>query len=111
MFTTAPASIVRTLVAASATALFAGICLFGATAPAAASPAADTASVAIAYGDLDLDNRAGRRALDTRIVQTAKSICYNGGREYAMRQAYAECVKTAVNSARNQIAPSVASAN
>ena len=111
MFTTASASIARTLVAASATALFAGICLFGATAPATASPAADTTSVAIAYGDLDLEHRAGRKALDTRIVQTAKSICYNGGRDHAMRQAYAVCVNSAVTAARNQIAPAIASAN
>lgn len=111
MFTTASASIARTLVAASATAVFAGICLFGATAPAAASPATDTASVTIGYGDLDLDHRAGLKALDTRIVRTAKSICYNGGRDYAMRQAYAACVATAVSSARNQLAPTIASAN
>ena len=111
MFTTAPASIARTLVVASATAVFAGICLFGATAPAAASPAADTASVAIAYGDLDLDHRAGRRALDTRIVRTARSICYNGSRDLTMHRAYTDCVKSAVTAARNQIAPAIASAN
>jgi UrcA family protein len=111
MFTTAPASIARTLVAATATTVFAGLCLFGATAPAAASPAADATSVAIGYSDLNLDHRDGRKALDTRIVQTAKSICYNGGRDYAMRQAYADCVATAVASARNQIAPVIASAN
>ncbi len=111
MFTTAPASIVRTLVAASATAVFAGLCLFGATAPAAATTVAAHHSIVVAYGDLNLESRAGRKALDTRIVQAARSICRDGSREPAMRQASAACFEAAVNSARLKVLPTVASAN
>lgn len=110
MFTTAPASIARAFVAATATTVFAGLCLFGATAPAAASSVGEIRSVAVHFSDLDLGNRAGQKALDTRIVQTAKALCHNGGREYAMRQAYAKCVASAVAGARSQAAPAIASA-
>ena len=111
MFTTAPASIARTLVAASATAVFAGLCLFGAAAPAVAAPATDNASIAISYSDLDLNHRTGRKALDTRIVRAAKSVCFDGTRDLAARLAYTDCVKGAVTAARNQVMPAIASAN
>ena len=111
MFTTAPVSIARTLVATVATTVFAGLCLFGATAPAAAAPASDVASVAISYSDLDLNHRTGRKALDTRIVRAAKSVCFDGTRDLAARLAYTDCVKGAVTAARNQVMPAIASAN
>ena len=111
MFTTAPASITRTLAAAAATTMFAGICLFGATAPAAATPTDAVASVAVSYSDLDLSNRDGRKTLDSRIVRAARLVCYEGSRDLAARLVSLDCVKTAVATARTQITPAIASAN
>lgn len=110
MFTTAPASFTQTLVATFATAVFAGACLFGAAAPAAAAQA-DLRVIEVSYGQYDLTHGAGRAALDTRIVQAARSICYSGSRELAARTAYKACVKVAVADARSQVYTITASAD
>ena len=42
----------------------------------AATPAlAETVSVAVPYGDLDLTEQAGREALDERLARAARKVC------------------------------------
>jgi UrcA family protein len=107
MFTTAP-DFTRTAIAALGTVFFAGVCLFGATAPAAAAePVAQT--VTVAYGDLNLASTSGRNALDARIAQAARSVCFDGGRDVASHMSYNRCVKAAVADAREQADAAMAS--
>ena len=108
MFTTAP-DFSRTAIAAVGTMIFAGICLFGATAPAAADPVAATQR--IAYTDLNLASASGRDTLDARIAQAARSVCFTGSRDVAAQLAYGRCVKAASEQARAEAYVSSASAN
>lgn len=94
MFTTANASFARTFIATLGTAVFAGICLFGATAPATAAPV-DTQSFTISYKDLNLASNAGRKELDNRISFAARKVCGAGARELAKRAAEKDCISTA----------------
>lgn len=110
MFTTAPTSFARTFVAAVGTTLFAGICLFGATAPAAAATGEPRVAT-IAYSDLNLANSAGRQALEARIARTARSVCAENSRDQVLRAAEKQCVAAAVAGARAQLYPVTASAN
>ena len=66
-------TIVRTVVGTAGTALGAGICLLGATAPAHAATRPVTVRVAIVGdADLDLPDPAGRVTFDRRIVAAAR---------------------------------------
>ena len=109
MFTTASSSISSTIVAAIGTALFAGVCLFGATAPAAAAPA--PAALSVSYSDLNVASTSGRKALDTRIVHAARTVCENGGHDVRSLSAEARCIDGAVAAARSKVYPTSASAN
>lgn len=110
MFTTAQPSFVRTIVATLGTAVFAGICLFGATAPAAAAPV-DARVASIAYSDLNLASASGRKALDNRIARTAETVCVAGSRDLMLRAAEKDCVANVIATAhaRVQTAASVGS--
>ena len=109
MFTTAPTSFSSTIVAAAATALFAGICLFGATAPAAAADVLQARTVT--YKDINIASTEGRHTLDRRIVQAARSVCANGGHDVRSVDAETRCVDKAVSAARSQVYRASASAN
>lgn len=109
MFITASSSISSTVVAAIGTALFAGVCLFGATAPAAAAPA--PAALSVAYSDLNVASTGGRKALDTRIIHAARTVCENGGHDVRSLNAESRCIDGAVAAARSKVHPTSASAN
>ena len=109
MFTPASTSLTHTVVAAFGTALFAGICLFGATAPAAAAPAPQTLSVS--YTDLNVASTSGRKALDMRIIHAARMICENGGNDVRSLSTEARCIDNAVAAARSKVYSATASAN
>lgn len=108
MFTTAP-EFSRTAIAALGTLFFAGVCLLGATAPAAAAPT--EVAQTIAYADLNLASEKGRDTLDARIARAAHSVCFTGSRDVAAQMAYGRCVKTASEAARAQAYVTSASAN
>lgn len=59
-----------TLAAAAAISLFAGV-----STASAATPPADTVSVTISYGDLDLNTHAGAQAMFARITHAVGQIC------------------------------------
>lgn len=101
MFTTAPTSFKTTAVAALGTALFAGACLFGATAPAAAAPAPQ--AVRISYTDLNIASTSGRKALDIRIVHAARTVCENGGNDVRSLDAESRCINKATRDARSKV--------
>ena len=109
MFTTASSSIRTNVIAAVGTALFAGVCLFGATAPAAAAPASQVKTVS--YTDLNIATANGRHTLDRRIVQAARSVCDTGSNDLRSLSAEARCTDKAVSDARSQVYSASASAN
>lgn len=57
--------------------VLAGTALATALTVAAASPAAASSSVRVAYGDLDLGSAAGRAMLDQRLRRAAGDVCDN----------------------------------
>ena len=109
MFITASNSISTTFVAAIGTALFAGVCLFGATAPAAAAPTPQALSVS--YTDLNVASSSGRKTLDSRIIHAARTVCENGSNDVRSLAAEARCIDSAVAAARGKVYPTSASAN
>ena len=106
MFTTAFVT-ARTAIATVGTLFFAGVCLIGATAPAAAQPVAQTKLVS--YGDLNLASASGRKVLDSRINRAAHNVCFNGGNDVASLVAADRCIEAARADAKAQIYPVTAS--
>jgi len=106
MFTTSFAT-ARTAIATVGTLFFAGVCLIGATAPAAAQPVAHTKTVS--YGDLNLASASGRKVLDSRINRAARSLCFDGEKGVASKMAADRCIKAAKADAKAQIYPVTAS--
>lgn len=60
--------------------------------PAAAQ--AETLSVAVPFGDLDLTKEAGRRTLDTRLERAARKVCGGAApvRELSEMRNHRECM-------------------
>lgn len=90
----------RALIGSFGTLVCAGICLLGATAPAAAAEPVRT--VTIDYADLDLAHDGGRDALDSRIKAAARKVCSDGSRDLRSRTEETRCVRTAIEGAQTQ---------
>lgn len=88
----------RTVAGTVGTLIFAGACLFGATAPAVAAEPSRTVSVS--YSDLNLASDKGRAVLDARIRQAARSVCYDGARDVRSITEQSRCYHDAVKSAQ-----------
>jgi len=72
----------------------AALCLAG----AANAATADSSSVVVRYGDLNLNSQAGVASLHKRIRNAAESVCSPlENRALALRDAYNGCVKDAVS--------------
>ncbi len=108
MFTTSFTT-ARTAIATVGTLFFAGVCLIGATAPAAAEPVAHSKTVS--YGDLDLASAKGRKALEARINRAANNVCFNGAKDVASLVATDRCVEAAKADAKARIYPMTASSS
>jgi len=97
------ASVIGALGFATASAGTAG----AATTPAAAavsSPEAETLSVTVRYGDLDLASAVGARELYHRLVVAARQVCPDrGSRELTMQQIVLSCRNEAIVNAARQI--------
>lgn len=75
--------VTRNLIGTAGTLLFAGLCIAGATAPANASIAyginATGHQVAkVSYADLDLNSKAGRDSLESRLRVASRQVCKSG---------------------------------
>ncbi len=99
MFATATHSVQRVIIGAFGTALFAGLSLSGALAPANAAEAPAARVQTVSYADLNLGNAAGRAALDQRIKAAAETVCATGLDNTAAKVAETRCVKAAVEAA------------
>lgn len=88
----------RTVAGTVGTLIFAGACLFGATAPAAATEAPRT--VRVYYSDLNLASEKGRATLEARIRQAARSVCFTGARDLLSKTDETHCYHQAVKSAQ-----------
>jgi UrcA family protein len=88
----------RTVAGTIGTIIFAGACLFGATAPAVAAEAPRT--VKVGYSDLNLASDRGRAVLDARIRQAAHTVCFEGGRDVRSMSEEARCRQMAIKSAQ-----------
>jgi UrcA family protein len=78
----------------------------------AAPAAAETASIAVPYGDLDLTKDSGRKVLDTRIARAANRLCGTiGARDLVRLAAHKACVAEARASAAPQVELALNAAN
>ncbi len=96
----------RTFSAAAGTLLFAGLCIGGATAPAAAHTtlglnAAGERVATVSHADLDLGSKAGRAALETRIRAAARKVCATGAHDPANATYEYQCIAEAVKAGQN----------
>jgi UrcA family protein len=98
MFEIASYTVQRAVVGAFGTALFAGLALSGALAPANAAEVQARVQT-VSYADLNLANAAGRAALDSRIKAAAETVCATGLNDTAAKVAESRCVKSAVEAA------------
>jgi UrcA family protein len=98
MFQTTSHTIQRAVIGAFGTALFAGLSLSGALAPANAAEVQARVQT-VSYADLNLANAAGRAALDQRIKAAAESVCATGLNDVAAKTAESRCVKNAIEAA------------
>ena len=100
MFQTASHTVQRAVIGAFGTALFAGLSLSGALAPANAAEVQGQARVqTVSYADLNLANAAGRATFDQRVKAAAESVCATGLNDVAAKTAESRCVKAAVEAA------------
>ena len=88
----------RTVVATLGTVIGAGICLIGATAPAAAADAPRVATVS--FSDLDLASAAGRNVFQQRVRRAARSVCSLGSGDLRARADEARCIGAAISAAQ-----------
>ncbi len=108
MFTTARPTLLRSVVGAFGTVIFAGICLAGATAPAAAAEVGARTTL-VSYSDLNLANAKARSTLDARIRSAAHKVCNNGGGDLRARADEARCIATAISQVTKPALTAVAS--
>lgn len=88
----------RTIASTVGTLIFAGACMFGATAPAVAAESPRTARVS--YTDLNLASDKGRAMLDSRIRLAARSVCFDAARDVRSMTEASRCYRTAIKSAQ-----------
>lgn len=99
-------SIIRNLVGAAGTIVFAGLCIAGATAPANAQIAYGVNDTGhrvayVSYADLDLGSKAGRARLETRLRVASKNVCVNDIASAASPTLQNQCFRQALNAVRN----------
>ena len=96
MFASFSHAAVRTVLGTAGTLVFAGACLFGATAPAAAAtPHGEIRVAAVTFADLNLSSTSGRAVLERRIRTASRDVCKVDGRELRDRSAETQCYDTA----------------
>ncbi len=88
----------RTVVATFGTVIGAGICLIGATAPAAAADAPRV--VTVSSSDLNMASVAGRNAFEQRVRLAARSVCTLGSGDLRTRADEARCIGAAISAAQ-----------
>ncbi|UAJ09538.1 UrcA family protein [Polymorphobacter megasporae] len=104
MFTASNSIIARTVLGTVGTALCAGLCLVGATAPAHAGSIYDTArSQNVSYADLDLASTQGRQILNNRIKHAARAVCATGNIDVQSMKDESRCVRVALDSAKPKV--------
>ena len=91
----------RTVVATLGTVIGAGICLIGATAPAAAADA--PRAVMVSTSDLNMASNAGRNAFEQRVKLAARSVCTLGSGDLRARADEARCVGAAISAAQAKL--------
>lgn len=105
MFAIVSDTAVRTVLGTIGTAVFAGACLLAATAPANAAEA--PRAQAVSYSDLNLSSAQGREALELRIKQAARNVCFTGSDDVRAKTEEARCVRSAVDGATSRMATTV----
>jgi UrcA family protein len=106
MFTTAPASVTRSIIAAAGALLFAGACLTAAAGPAAAQETAARSTV-VHYDDLNLASKAGQKVFQARVKAAARQVCSQNAKDAWARTAEASCQVNALNALKPQVVASI----
>lgn len=104
----------RTLASAAGALLLAGLCITGATAPAAAAPSPDAqASIVysvsatghrvaqVAYADLNLASEPGRARLENRLRMASRQVCRGTAFDHRANAEEHRCFKETLHSTRN----------
>jgi UrcA family protein len=104
----------RNLAGTAATMLFAGLCIAGATAPAAAETRfgqnpEGVRVASVSYADLDLGTVAGRTALEGRIRIAARTVCAKTAYDAFAVGDERACVNQAVKAGRHATMAAAAS--
>jgi UrcA family protein len=106
MFTTASHTVQRAVIGAFGTALFAGLSLSGALAPANAAEVQAARVQTVSYADLNLSNAAGRATFEQRVKAAAQTVCASGLDTVAAKTAESRCVRNAIEAANIATRPS-----
>jgi len=99
MFKASNEIVSRAVIGTFGTMVCAGLCLFGAAAPAVAATDDVPRARIVSYGDLNLSNPQGRETLDRRIRRAAEGVCATGMDDLRARTAEHQCVRAAVDGA------------
>jgi UrcA family protein len=105
----------RSLVGTAGTLLLAGLCIAGATAPAAAHTTLDVNGqgqqvAVISYADLDLGSPDGRAALEGRIRVAARKVCTDNSPDPRSGINTFVCVQQALKTGRHAVMAAAATA-
>ena len=96
----------RRVTAAAGSLLFAGLCIAGAAAPAAAQQAVTInedgkRTAQVSYADLDLGTKAGRATLEARIRIAARKVCSDNSPDPWATARQHQCVMQAMEQTRH----------
>ena len=101
--------VTRTMIGTLGTAVFAGICLLGAAAPAFADTVDAPRSQVVRVSDLDVANASGRALLEARVRRAAHQVCATDRIDLQSRSDEARCVSRAVDAAAPRMVIAMAS--
>jgi UrcA family protein len=98
----------RSLFGGAATLLLAGLCIAGATAPAAAHTTLGMNQngervATVSHADLDLGSKAGRARLETRIREAARKVCTSNDANPWKQAQESQCIQEAVKNSRHAV--------
>lgn len=107
--------ITRNVVGAAGTLFFAGLCIAGATVTPANAQIAYSVSetghkvALVSYADLNLDSKAGRARLESRLRSAAKTVCRGAAVDPWVAAAERRCFNENLAATRNATMAAIAS--
>jgi len=97
MFASLSSTIVRTGIGIVGDAIASALCLGAAAGPAVANESDAVRTARVEIEDLNLSTPQGRRVLDARVRQAARSVCATGGGTAKERAMESRCIRAAID--------------